>query len=335
MMMNAVVLTQYGPPEMLRPQTIPRPTPKANHILVKVAATSVNYGDLVARNFRGVTPQEFNMPFLFWGLAKLAFGLRRPKVTILGSEFAGTVEAVGQAVTSFKPGDAVFGYLGQAMGAYAEYVCLPEDGCVMLKPDHLSFAEAAVIPYGAIIAMPLLGRANIQPGQKVLVNGASGAIGAAAVQIAKQLGAEVTGVGSGPRLPFIQALGADKVMDYTQTDFTQTGERYDLIFDVLGRSSFAQTQNILNPGGQHLYVSFKGKQLWQMVRSQRSSRRAVCALAPSSRADFLAAAPLIAAGKLRGIVAKQYPLAEAAAAHRHIESKQHQGQIALIVETHP
>ena len=219
--MKAIVYHKYGPPDVLSLEEVGKPVPKDNEILIRVHATSVNYGDILARNFKEVSPGRFNMPLLFWLFAKMYFGFRKPKITILGSEFSGEIESVGKDVKSFKRDDQVFGYLGQNMGAYAEYICMPEKGCVAIKPTNMTCEEAAVVPYGAIMALNLIGKMNIQPGQKVLVNGASGGIGSAAVQIAKYFGAEVTGVCSTPRLEFVKSLGADKVIGYTKEDFSQ------------------------------------------------------------------------------------------------------------------
>jgi NADPH:quinone reductase-like Zn-dependent oxidoreductase len=332
MSMKAIVYTEYGPPEVLRLQKVAKPTPGAKDVLIRNRAASVNYGDLAARNFKAISPREFNMPALFWLLARLSFGLNKPKATILGSEFAGEVEAVGQAVTSFKPGDPVFGYLGQGMGAYAEYVCMAESGVLAHKPDNVSYEEAAVTPYGAIMAFGLLRKMNIQPGQKLLINGASGAIGSAAVQIAKQAGAEVTGVCSTPGIAFVQALGADEVIDYTQTDFTQRGKSYDLILDVLGRTPFARSRQALTADGAHLYASFKTKQLGQAIwTAVRGGQRVVCGLAPGGREDLLAVKELLEAGKIRAIIDKRFPLAETAAAHRYAEAEGKRGSVAIAI----
>ena len=330
--MKAIVYTEYGAPDVLHLTEVTKPTPQATEILIRVRATAVNFGDLIARNFKAVTPRTFNMPSLFWFMAKISFGLQKPKKAILGSEFAGDVEAVGEAVTRFKPGDPVFGYRGESMGAYAEYVCVPEDGVVALKPAHLTYEEAAVIPYGAIYALNLLRKANIQPGQKVLINGASGGIGSAAVQLAKHFGAEVTGVCSTPRLDFVKALGADHVIDYTREDFTQNGETYDLIFDILGKSSLARCQNSLTPNGILLYASFKVKQLLQMLwTSKFGSQKVICALVPGNRADLLTIKELIEAGKITAIIDKGYPLAQTAQAHRYVESGHRLGNVAILV----
>ncbi|GIK59044.1 MAG: NAD(P)-dependent alcohol dehydrogenase [Chloroflexi bacterium] len=262
--MKAAIYTEYGPPAVLHLQEIPKPTPKENEILVRVAATAVNYGDLVARNFKNISHAEFNMPTIFMFPARFSFGWRKPKNPILGNEFSGVVEAVGHQVTRFKPGDPVFGYRGMNMGANVEYLCMPETGTVAIKPANLSHAETAVIP-GALIALNILKKVNIRPGQKLLINGASGSIGSAALQLAKAQGAHVTGVCGTPRLAFVQALGADAVIDYTKEDFTQNGKTYDLILDVLGKSSFARCQNSLKPGGIYLLASFKMKAVFQML----------------------------------------------------------------------
>jgi NADPH:quinone reductase-like Zn-dependent oxidoreductase len=254
--MKAIVYTEYGTPDVLGLKEITKPAPKDNEVLIRNYAASINFGDLMARNFKAISPSKFNMPLFFWLPARLALGFNKPRNHILGNEFAGEVEAVGKAVTCFKPGDQVFGYLGQSMGAYAEYLCLSENGVMAIKPANITYEEAAVLPYGAIMALSLLRKANLQPGQKVLINGASGGIGSAAVQIARHLGAEVTGVCGTPRLDFVKSLGAAMVIDYTKEDFTQNGETYDLIFDILGRSSFSRCQNSLKQNGRYLLASF-------------------------------------------------------------------------------
>ncbi len=330
--MKAIEYTEFGQPEVLHLTEVEKPTPQDNEILIKIHATSVNYGDVLARNFSHVTPGEFNMPFLFWVGARLYFGLSRPKVKILGSEFAGEVEAVGQAVTRFKPGDQVFGYRGQSMGAYTEYLCMPEDGVVTEKPANMSYAEAATVPSGGMTALHIMRGANIQPGQKVLIIGASGGIGSHAVQIAKDFGAEVTGVAGTRRLEFVQALGADKVIDYTREDFTQNGETYDLIFDVLGRGSFARCKNSLTPNGRYLLASFKMKQLLQMAWTKISgSQRVICSLSPQSTEDLRAIKEMIEAGKIRTVIDRRFPLEQAAEAHRYVEQGHKQGHVVITV----
>jgi NADPH:quinone reductase-like Zn-dependent oxidoreductase len=331
--MKAIVYKEYGSPDVLHLEEIAKPNPKANEVLIRNHATTVNFGDLMARNYRAIFPSQFNMLFLFWFMAKISFGLTRPKNPILGSEFAGEVEAVGSAVTRFKPGDPVFGYLGQSMGAYAEYFCMPENGVVAIKPANLTYEQAAVIPYGAIMALNLLRKVNLQPGQKVLINGASGAIGSAAVQIAKHFGAEVTGVCGTPRLEYVKSRGADYVIDYTIEDFTQNGETYDLIFDVLGKSSFADCKNSLKPNGILLYASFKMKQLAQMLWTSRSGsgKRVTCAIAPGSLDDLNSVKELVEAGKIKAIIDRCYPMEQAAEAHRYVDEGHKKGNVIITL----
>ncbi len=260
------------------------------------------------------------------------FGFRKPKINILGSEFAGEIESAGKDVKRFQAGDQVFGYLGQRMGAYAEYLCMPEDGSVAIKPANMTYEEAAAVPYGAIMAMSLLRKVNIQSGQKVLINGASGGIGSAAVQLARYYGAEVTGVCGTPRLEFVKSLGADKVIDYTKEDFTQNGETYDLIFDILGKSSFSRCKNSLKQNGIYLLASFKMKQLFQMLwTTMTGSKKVICAMASEKSEDLVSIKELIEAGKFKSIIDKCYPLEQAAEAHRYVESGHKKGQVVITV----
>lgn len=330
--MKAVVYTEYGSPEVLHLAEVETPAPKDNEVLIKIHAVSVNYGDVLARNFKNTPPDEFNMPFLFWALARLAFGLNKPRNNILGSEFAGEVESVGRDVKSFKAGDQVFGYRGQAMRTNAEYVCVPENGMVAAIPANMTYDEAAVIPYGALTALNLLRAVNIQRGQKVLINGASGAIGSAAIQLARHFGAEVTAVGGTPRLEFMKSLGADKVIDYTQEDFTKNGETYDLIFDILGRSSFSTCKNSLTENGRYLLASFKLKQLLQMLWTKiTGGRQVICALSGEKPADLLTVRELAEAGKIKAVIDRRFPLEKTAEAHRYVESGQKKGNVVITV----
>ena len=193
--MKAVVYTEYGDPDVLNIKEVEKPYPKGNEVLIRIHAVSVNYGDIIARNFKNISTKEFNMPLLFWILARFGFGLNNPKRKILGNTFAGEIETIGNDVKQFREGEQVFGYTGEKMGGYAEYLCMPENGIIAVKPSNMTYEEASVIPYGTIMALNLLKKANIQKGQKVLIIGASGGIGSAAVQLAKHhFGAEVTGV---------------------------------------------------------------------------------------------------------------------------------------------
>jgi NADPH:quinone reductase-like Zn-dependent oxidoreductase len=330
---KAIVYTEYGPPDVLKLAEVEKPVPKDDEILVKVYAASVKIGDIWARNIKAITPRRFSMPFPFWVLTRLMFGARRPKKKILGAEFAGEVEAAGPKVTLFKMGDLVFGYRGPAFGAYAEYLCVREKGLAALKPVNMTFDEAATVPYGAMAALNLLRKVKIQPGLRVLVNGASGGIGSYAVQLAKHYGAEVTGVCGAPRAAMVRVLGADHVIDYTKEDFTQSGRTYDVILDVLGKSSFSRCRNSLSENGIYLLASFKMPQLWQMLKtSLRRGKKVVCALSSETTADLLHIRELAEAGKIKTIVDKRFPLGQTADAHRYMEAGRRTGNVVVIVE---
>jgi NADPH:quinone reductase-like Zn-dependent oxidoreductase len=329
--MKAVYFDEFGSPDVLRFKEVTKPAPVENEILVKVKATSVNYGDLAARNFKNISPSDFNMPLFIWLIARFSFGLNKPNVHIPGCEFSGIVENVGSGVTRFTPGDEVFGYVGETMGAYAEYVKMTEKDCVALKPSNMTFEQAAVIPYGAIMALNLLHKAEIHPGQKVLIIGASGGIGSAAVQIARSMGAEVTGVCGTSRVEFVKSLGADRVVDYTREDYTQSSGTYDLIFDVLGRGDIQKCRGILKPGGIHLCASFKMKQLWNMLLTSRSDKRLICAIAPGSQNDLLEVRQMIEEGKIKAIPTRQFSMEQAAEAHRYAESGNRLGRVGITI----
>jgi len=333
--MKAIVYTEYGPPEVLQLKEVEKPTPKDNEVLIRIYATLVAYGDVMVRNLRNISLREFHMPEPFWIINRMIFGFSKPKITILGAELAGEVEAVGKDVKRFRKGDQVFGYIGQSMGANAEYLCMPEDGCVAIKPANMTYEEAAVVPYGAIMALSLLRKVNVQPGQKVLVNGASGGIGSAAVQLAKShFGAKVTGVCSTPRLELVKSLGADKVIDYTKEDFTQSGETYDLIFDILGKSSFSRCKRSLSQNGRYLLASFKMRHLVDMLwTSVIGSKKVICALATDKAEDLIFIKELIEAGKIKSIIDRRYPLEQTAEAHSYIEKGQAKGKVVITIGT--
>jgi len=330
--MKAIIYETYGPPEVLKLVEIEKPVPKENEILIRNRAASVNYGDIIARNFKDVSPGKFNMPFLFWIMARVFFGFTKPKVKILGSEYSGEVEAVGKSVTKFKVGDKVFGYRGQSMGAYAEYLVVPENSVVALKPENIKYEEAAAIPGGSMVALFILRKLNIQKGQKILINGASGGNGNFAVQIAKNYGAEVTGVCGTNRVDFVKALGADKVIDYTKEDFTMNGEKYDIILDVLGRTGFSKCKNSLAENGKYVLVSFKVKQLLQMMwTSFFSSKKVVCVLSPQKLEDLLDINKMIEEGKLKSILDKTFTKEQAADAHRYVEQGSKKGNVVISI----
>lgn len=328
--MKAIVYTEYGSPDVLRLEEVEKPTPKDNEILIRVHATTVNFGDLMARNFRAVTPEKFSMPLLFWIFAKMSFGLSKPKVTILGSEFAGDVEATGKDVRRFKKGDQVFGYPGMNMGAYAEYLCMPESGTVALKPANMTYDEAAAVPYGAVMGVSLCQQLNIQPGQEILIIGASGGIGSAVLQLAKYYGAKVTGVCGTQRVAYVKSLGADKVIDYTKEDFTQSGDTYDLIIDILGKGSFSRSKKALNENGRYIFISYKMKQVIEMLwTSITGGKKVLCMMLSEKTENLTLVKELVEASKYKTIVEKSFAIEKAAEAHRYVEEGLKKGNVVI------
>ncbi len=330
--MKAIIYEEYGSPDVLRGAEVEKPSPKDNEILVRNHASPVSFGDLAARNFINLPADKFYMLSILKIVTRFMFGYRKPKNRILGSEFCGEVVEVGRDVTRFRKGDRVFGYLGSTFGAYAEYVCMPEKGTVAIKPGNMTFEEAAAVPYGVIIARNLLKKVEIKPGQKVLVNGASGGIGSAMVQLAKNYGAEVTGVCGTPRLEYVKALGADHVIDYTREDFTQSGKTYDLIIDILGKSTFSSCKKVLTPNGVYLLASFKMKPVLQMMwTSLFGSQKVICAFSSESANDLIFVKELAEAGKYKSIVDKVFPMEQAAEAHRYAESGSKKGNVIITM----
>jgi len=331
--MKAVIYDNYGPPEVLRVAEVEKPSPKVNEILVRNHASPVSFGDLIARNIRYLPAEKFYMLWILRLITRLIFGYMKPKKKILGSEFCGVVEATGSEVTRFKTGDQVFGYLGMNFGAYAEYLCVPETGTVAPKPANMTFEEAAAVPYGAIIARNLIGKVKILPGQKVLVNGASGGIGSAAVQLARYYGAEVTGVCGTPRLEYVRSLGADHVIDYTVEDFTRNSKTYDLIIDILGKSTFSRCKKTLTPKGVYLLASFKMKPVFQMMwTSLFGSQKVICAMSSESANDLIFVKELAEAGKYKSIIDRCFPMEQAPEAHRYAESGLKKGNLIITME---
>jgi NADPH:quinone reductase-like Zn-dependent oxidoreductase len=312
--MKAIIYTEYGPPEVLKLAEVDKPSPKKNEVLIRIYATTIGYGDIVA---------------------KIAFGFRKPRRKILGSQFSGQIEVIGSAVTKFKIGDQVFGYTSQGMKTYAEYITLPEDGILSIKPSNVNFEEAAVLPYGGIMALTLLrDKVNLQPGQKILINGASGGIGSATVQLAKShFGANVTGVCGTPRLEFVKSLGADHVIDYTKEDFTESGETYDFVFGGLGRTPFSKVKNSLNPNGRYILTSFKMRQVGQMLRTKLFGDKKVnCVLLPETGEDLREVKKLIEEGKLKAFIDKSFPFEQMAEAHHYVEEGHHKGHVVITLD---
>jgi len=325
--MKAIVYTQYGSPDVLQLKEVEKPTPKDNEVLIRIYATTVTAGDVNARGFVFVPPG-------FGPLSRLMFGLRKPKRTILGFELAGEIEAVGKDVKSFKPGDQVFGTTGASYGAYAEYTCMPEDGVLAIKPANMTYEEAAAVFFGASTALFFLrDQANIRSGQKVLINGASGGVGSYAVQLAKYYGAEVTGVCSTANLELVKSLGADKVIDYTQEDFTQNGETYDVILDmVVGKRSFSGCKNALKQNGLYLAGAGGLQAFAQMLwTSMVGGKKVIAGMAPERKEDLIFLKELIEAGKIRPVIDRCYPLEQTAEAHRYVDKGHKRGSVVITV----
>ena len=329
--MKAMVCTEHGPPEVLQLREVDKPVPRDNEVLIKVYATTVTAGDCNARGFVFIPPG-------LGLLARLMLGFKKPKKPVLGVDVAGVIEATGKDVTLFQAGDQVYGIDGDGLGAYAEYKCLAETGALVRKPANLSYEEAATIPFGALTALYFLReKGNIQPGQKVLVNGASGSVGTAAVQLAKQFGAEVTGVCSTANLELVKSLGADQVIDYTREDFTKNGQTYDLIVDpVVGKTSFSACKNSLTPSGRYLAVAGGLPELFQMLWTSMTGGRKVVFGGGTAceRKEYLTfLTELIEAGKLKPVIGRRYPLEQMVEAHRYVDTGHKQGNVAITVAT--
>jgi NADPH:quinone reductase-like Zn-dependent oxidoreductase len=322
--MKTIIYQKYGSPEVLQLSEEEKPTPQDNEVLIKVYATSVTKYDTWMRSC--TAPPGFNL------LMRIASG-RIPKQPILGTELSGEVEAVGKEVTRFQRGDAVFGYPGMKLGAYAEYISLPEEA-VALKPTNTSIEEAAAVLQGAMTAWFFLSKADIQPGQKVLIFGASGGVGGYAVQLAKRyFKAEVTGVCSGSKMDYVKSLGADHVVDYTREDFTKNGAVYDVVFDTVGKTSVPRTKKSITPNGWYLLATFGLPMLIQLLLpSKNSNLNLGYGTLAETNEDLLRVKELVETGVIIPTVDRCYPLKEAAKAHRYVESGQKRGNVILTVD---
>ena len=329
--MKAILWTKYGSPDGLQLGEVATPTPKDNEILIKVHAATASTADTELRRLK--------LPLLFAIPLRLYLGLRKPtRITVLGTEFAGEVLSTGKDVTLYKPGDQVFGYTGLGMGTYAEYLCLAEKpsapaSVIGHKPANLTYEEAAATPFGGLEALHTLRQANIRPGQKVLIVGAGGSIGTYAVQLARHYGAEVTGVDKPGKLEMLRSIGADHVFDYTQQDFTKNSQKYDVIFDTIGKSPFSGSLRSLKENGTYLPANpglFGGIRMRWF--SKPGTKRVIPWTAGYTSNNLLAPKELLEAGTIRPVIDRRYPLEQTAEAHRYVDSGNKKGNVVITME---
>ena len=324
--MRAICFDKYGGPEVLKLREIERPAPKDDEVLIRIHAATVTPGDCEIRCFR--------FPWWVWIPLRMYMGIFRPKRPVIGMEFSGVIESVGKDVTRFKIGDVVFGGTGPRFGTYAEYRCHKASAAIAIKPPGISHAEAATISVGGLNALHYLRSGNVRAGDEILINGAAGCFGTYAIQLAKHLGAKVTGVDSSEKLDTMQQLGADNVIDFTKEDFTQNGQRYDVVFEVADKASYSRCLRSLNPGGRLVLANPK---FWQMLRapltSQLTDKKVAFAFCNDRTEDLEYVAELMAKGTLRCVIDRRYPLAQVADAHRYVETGAKVGQVVIDIET--
>ena len=324
--MKAVVYDRYGPPDVLRLEDVERPVPKEDEVLVKIYATTVNRADCATREAN----RRSGLAVML--LSRLISGLRRPKQRILGTELAGEVEAVGAAVSAFAIGDSVFGNSGFRFGAHAEFICMRERALIAHKPVNMSFEEAAAVCDGALNALWCLRLANLRPGQKILIYGASGSIGTAGVQLARTFDAHVTAVCNTKNVELVRSLGADEVIDYLQEDFTRNGQMYDVIFDAVGKHSFRRCRGSLSPGGSYLATDGLQNLLLTLWTKRLGDKKVIFKIPPRyTQKDILFLKELIEAGKYQAVIDRCYRLEDVGEAARYVETEQKTGNVVLTV----
>jgi NADPH:quinone reductase-like Zn-dependent oxidoreductase len=324
--MRAVVYDRYGPPEVQRLEEVDRPVPKEDELLIKIHATTVNRLDVHTREANRRSGLAVSV------LSRMVSGLRGPRQRILGSEFAGVVEAAGPAVTEFAVGDHVFGNSGLGFGAHAEFMCIRESARIARMPAGMTFEEAAPITDGALNALTCLTAADLHAGRRILIYGASGAIGTAGVQLARHFGADVTAVCNTKNLELVTSLGADRVIDYTKEDFTTNGQRYDVIFDAVGKHSFTRCRASLEPGGVYLPTDGFANLMWALLTPLTGGKKVVFQIPPrQTKQDVLFLKELIEAEKFRPVIDRRYPLKDVVEATRYVETEQKTGNVVLTI----
>jgi NADPH:quinone reductase-like Zn-dependent oxidoreductase len=323
--MKAVVYTKYGSPDVLQLKEVDKPIHRNDEVLIKVYAAEATKTDCELRSF------NFQVKW-FWLPLRIAMGIIKPKKQILGGYFAGEVESVGKDVSKFKKGDQIFGTTKLRLGAYGEYVCLPASYTLVPKPHNVSFEEAAAVPLGGLNALHFLRKANIRKGEKVLINGAGGSIGSFGVQIAKAMGAEVTAVDSTIKEDMLSRIGADHFFDYTKEDFTKSGQTYDVIFDMVAKSSYSECVRTLNTKGRYLMANPRiSDMLWSVLTSKFTDKAAIFVFAEEKEEELLALKEMIEGGKIKSIIDKIYSLEQTAEAHRRVETEQRLGPVVISV----
>ncbi len=324
--MKAIICKKYGSPDVLQLKDVEKPTPKDNEVMISIYAASVTVGDCEIR--------RFDMPLWLWLPARIGFGLRGPRKKILGQDLAGEIESVGKDVKRFKKGDQVFARTGFSLGAYAENICLSEKGLIAIKPTNINFEEAATVPMGGLTALYYLRKGNIQRGHKILINGASGSIGTLAVQISKYFGAEVTGVCSTQNVDMVRSIGADYVIDYSKEDFTKSSETYDIIFDIVGKSSFSRSLKSLKKNGHYLLAN---PGLSQIIRGRltsiRSSKKVIAGTLNEKIEDLIFLKDFIEANKIKTVIDRSYSLEQTSEAHKYVEKGHKKGNVVIIIRT--
>jgi NADPH:quinone reductase-like Zn-dependent oxidoreductase len=322
---KAIIWTAYGSPDVLQLQDVAKPVPKANEVLIRVQAATVIVGDAELRSLK--------LPLLFGLPLRLFMGLTKPKrITILGQELAGIIEAVGRDVKRFREGDQVYAMTGFRFGAYAEYNCLAENSVIALKPTNMTYEEAAAVPVGGTEALYFLRKAAVQKGERVLINGAGGSIGTVAVQLARYYGAEVTAVDSTAKLDMLRSIGAEHVIDYTREDFSRNGQTYDVIFDVIGKSPFSRSLAMLSRNGRYVLGNPRGSDRFRGPWAARTGNKPVIVGNSTATAeDLTILRQLIEAGHVKSIIDRRYPLAQTAEAHRYVETGQKKGNVIISI----